>query len=812
MRWGRLTLHALRGLAAPELRLLIVALALACAALSAVGLVAARFDAALSQRSAELLGGDLVIDADAPLPPDFAVHAASLGLRTATSVSFASMAVGDGGRTRLVDVRAVGPGYPLYGAVACSPRCAGRGPARGDAWVAPALGRALGLAPGGSVGLGAAHLRVDALIESEPDRGMGLAALAPRVMLDLADLPATALLQPASRATWRLALAGPAPSIAAYSAWARQRAASLRGVRMSRAGGDDAFSREIGRAADFLQLVALLAAVLAALTVAACARRWSAERVDTMALLKALGLRRRGLFLLAGAELLAVGMVGAVSGVALGALGAALLLHLLGGVAGVADLPPAGWGVPARAAALTLLLLAVLTLGPLLGLARAAPLRVLRHEPAGRSGWLSAAAGLAVFAAALLWQARDRSLAAWVIGGAAVLALGFTAGARALLAAATVPRGRGASALARRSLRGRSGAAALQVGALALALGTLMLAAMLSRGLLSGWRADLPAGAPNRFVINILPGTEAAFRAALATAGIRDEDFAPMVRGRLVAIDGRPVHGADYPAGRARDLIEREFNLSSAERVPAHDRVSAGSWAAGGLSLDSGIAATLGLRLGQRLAFDVAGTRVESRVTSLRQVDWGSMHVNFFVLLPPRLLDGLPRTSIAAFHETDPGLDAVLARDFPAVTIIDVGAILARLQDLLTQLGTAVQLLFSLVLGAGLALVAAVLLLQRSERTRDIAVCRVLGAGDSLLRRAMLVEHAALGALAGLLGTGAAAVAAHELAARVFHFAWLPGPLWLLAGVLGGATLTAGLAAAGLAPLLRRSPLRVLRA
>jgi putative ABC transport system permease protein len=358
----------------------------------------------------------------------------------------------------------------------------------------------------------------------------------------------------------------------------------------------------------------------------------------------------------------------------------------------------------------------------------------------------------------------------------------------------------------------------LQVSTLAVGLLALMLLVLLRTDLISAWRAATPADAPNRFVINLQPEQGEPFQAALKAAGVTRYDWYPMIRGRLVAINGKDVAPGQYPDERAQRLVEREFNLSHAAEMPAHNLLTAGQWVADepdALSVEAGLAQTLGLKLGDRLRFDIAGIPAEGRITSLRKVDWGSMRVNFFVMFPRAKMDDLPLSYISAFRAPDeklqPGFDRQLARQFPNLTNVDLSTSLAQVQRVLDQVIRAVEFLFGFTLAAGLVVLFAAVSSTRENRAREYAVMRAVGAGSALLRQMQRAELLGVGALAGLLAAVAAVVLGGLLARQVFDFAWAPSPWVPLVGTLLGALLAWAAGWWGLREVLRRPVMDTLR-
>jgi putative ABC transport system permease protein len=337
----------------------------------------------------------------------------------------------------------------------------------------------------------------------------------------------------------------------------------------------------------------------------------------------------------------------------------------------------------------------------------------------------------------------------------------------------------------------------VQVSALAVGLLALVLLVLLRTDLISSWRQATPADAPNRFIINVQPDQSAAFQQALRDAGVARYDWYPMIRGRLVAVNGQAVVPSDYPDDRAQRLVDREFNLSNTAEQPTHNKLVAGRWTPeekGGLSVEEGLAETLGLKLGDSLRFDIAGQLSEAKITSLRKVDWGSMRVNFFVIYPVSKLADVPITYISAFRapeQTGPAgsFDNALVRAFPNITNVDMTSTLSQVQRILDQVIRAIEFLFGFTLAAGLVVLFAAVTATREERARDFAIMRAVGARASLLRQVQRAELAGVGLLAGFLASVAAVAVGWALARYVFNFAWNASWMVLVLGSLAGALL-----------------------
>lgn len=834
----------LRDWRAGELRLLMLAVALAVAALCAVAFLSDRLDQGLRRDAGKLLGGDAVVASDQPTPQALVDLATEQKLTMVRSAAFPSMAratQAQGGESRLVAVKAVSSGYPLRGSVALREALPGRSgaPVAGEVWVDPAVADGLGLKLGDPLLLGDSQFTVAALIATEPDRGAGFMNFAPRVMLAERDLAATHLVQPASRIGYRLALvpgAGAAPdAVQKFVKAAEQRVEQdkLRGVRLeSLESGRPEMQQTLDRAARFLRLVAMLSALLAAVAVALAARDFAARHLDACAMLRVLGQPQRRIAWAYGLEFLLAGLAASTAGVLVGLGLHQVFVSLLAGLIDVALPPPSVW--PALLGlGLGLSLLLGFGLPPVLQLAAVPPLRVIRRDlGAPKAGSLLVlAAGVAGLGAILMVLAGDLMLGAIAAAGFAGAALLFALMAwvavkllRRLVPAnvsgARVPRW---LLLATRQVAARPGFAVMQVSSLAVGLLALALLVLLRTDLIASWRQATPASAPDRFVINIQPDQTEAFRKALATAGVENYDWYPMIRGRLTTINGEAVQGKRFTEERAQRLAEREFNLSNTGEQPAHNRVVAGRWGdakAGelGMSVEEGLAQALGIKVGDELAFDIAGQPVKGRITNLRKVDWSSMRVNFFVLFEAASLPDLPSTQIAAYRTPSqaPGaagatLDRELARQFPNLTVIDVSAQLNQVQGVLGQVIQAVQFLFGFTLATGLVVLLAAVGSTREARTREFGLMRALGAPSSLLAQVQRAELLGVGALAGLLAGGVALLLAALLARFVFQFDWQLKPWVPLASAAAGALLAWSAGWWSLRGVLQRPVVQTLR-
>jgi len=805
----RLTLRMLlRDLRAGALTVLALALILAVAALTGVGFLADRVQQAVETEANQLLGGDLLLTSDHPWDEAYRQAARERGLRLAESASFPSM-VSSATGVQLAEIKAVSADYPLRGSLRVAPRpnapdAVAQAPQPGNVWPDARLAAALAVAPPDTLKVGARETVVAAIVTQEPDRGINPFAIAPRLILPLADLPATGLIQPGSRVSWRLHLAGEAAAVADFRQWATQRLG--RGERID--GLENArpeIRNIIDRAQRFLRLAALLTAVLAAVSVGLAARRYMQTHLDACAVMRCMGASERKLLLVHGGEFVLLGLAAILIGSGLGYLLQMLLHAMLAGL--LANQLPAPGLLPwVQGLAVGAVLVIGFVFPPLLRLKRVPTVRVLRREW-GATAPLSVASYLTGFlslAGLMFWIAGDARLGLVVLGGfMAALAL-FALAARGLLAAVAMLPSRwlkGGWRIGLANLQRHAGATMIQVVALSLGLTTLLLLTLARDDLLSAWQDRVPRDAPNRFVINIQPDQRMAIADFFQASDLPAPEMEPMIRGRLSQVNGRKVGSADYLDDRARRLVEREFNLSSRDALPPGNSIVAGDWhtqaAPMQFSVETGLAETLSLHIGDTLEFTIAGQPASGKITSLRKLDWDSMRVNFFVIAPPAAFDAYPTSYITSFHLSPEHASLVdaLVRQFPNLTVIDVAALLRQLQETVDQVARAVQMVFGFALLAGIIVLYAALQASAEERRHELALLRALGGRQQQLREALFAEFATLGGLAGALSGFAATALGTVLARFVFQLDYVPTPMLLLTGLLVGAV---GVALAGL--------------
>lgn len=810
---------------AGELRILLSALIIAVAATTAISFFTDRLQRAMLGQSSELLGGDLLLSTPRPLAPAWLGQAQGEGVAYEEVLEFPSVVV-SGEQLQLAGIKGVMDGYPLRGElrIADTPfgeaRPADGIPAEGKVWVEARLLPLLEIEIGDTLELGSLELTVERVLAFEPGGGGNIFSLAPTVLVNRADIQRAAILQPGSRVSYHYYFAGPEQGVQRLKRWLQARLEPSHRLVDVRE-GQPTVGAALERAEQYLGLASLVAVLLAGVAIAMGARRYSERHFDVTAVLRCLGAGQRDILALFLPQLLWLGVLGGAVGVGLGYLVQFGLFHLLRELL-PATLPAPG-PMPVAIGFLTgITVLAGFALPPVLRLREVPALRVLRRElaPMPLRGWLVYGAALAAMAL-LMWRyTGSAALTLGVLGGAAasLLLLGLLAWAL-LRASRTLHRGVGVAwRYGLNNLWRRPVLSVSQILAFGLTLMAMALIALVRGDLLSTWQTQLPPEAPNHFVINVLPDRVAAFRDFIRTRDIASAELYPMVRGRLAAINGRPMSERLEPGEDRARAVHRELNLTWSDTLPGDNELIAGRWWQEGdegkplVSVESGVAERLRIGLGDELTFSFGSGEVTVTVTSVRTVQWDSFRPNFFMIFPPGVLEPFPTTYMTSFYLPLPrkGELAQMVRQFPAVTVIDLDRIMEQVRRILAQVTLAVEYVLVFVLLAGFAVLYAALQASLDERLYEGALLRTLGASRRQLRAGHLAEYALLGALAGLLAAGGAELIAFILYERVFHLdytiQWL---LWVLLPP-AGALLIGAAGYWGTRRVVERSPLVVL--
>ncbi|HET7570323.1 MAG TPA: FtsX-like permease family protein [Gammaproteobacteria bacterium] len=826
MNLGRLAIRQLRReRRSGALAILLASLVVAAAAVSTVGFLASRVSQAMRIAADATLAADLDVRGASPLPESYTQLAHDKGLQTTSLLRFPTVVL-EGEQSQLAEVHAVNPSYPLRGKVELAqvpfgPTHPATGiPAPGTVWAAPRLLTALGVKVGDTVQIGARQFEIASVLAYAPGQSIDFIEFAPNLYLNAADLPATKLVQPGSRIGYHLLVAGQPGAISAYKSALQQklrpddRIVDIHDARPE-------VNNPLNQAQSFLRLAALVAVLIAAVAVAMSARQYALRRTDTVAVLLSLGMTRGRLATLLTTQLLAIAVFSTVVGSAIGYGAETGLVVLLGNALPV-TLPPPSWIPALTAFGTVVLLLAGFALAPVLRLRNTPPARILRRDLAPQPANVFAVWGVALAAliALLAWQVHDWRLTLYVfaaLGGAAlVLAAG---GALALLLLRPLRTHIGTAwRFGFGNLWRRGGQTIVQIVAFGLGVSVLLWLTLVRGDIFNAWQTTLPPNAPNEFIFNIQPGQRAALGDFFKGHGLPAPRLFSMTRARLVGINGEHVTAADFKNDRARGLLNRQSNLSVAPFRRQENVMTAGRWWDKSdfgkrlVSVDEDVAHAFGVTVGDTLTFAIGGDELTLKIANLRNIRWQSFDPNFFFVTPPGVLNRFPTTYITSLHlpPKKATLLTELVRKLPGITVVDVGAIIRTVRQIIARASLAVAYVFAFTVFAGVLVLLAAIQATRDERRYESALLRTLGAGRSTVFKGIVTEFAMLGVLAGGLGGAAALGAGWLLVSQVFNLSYIADPWVVPAGLVGGTIIVVATGLAATRRAINRPPVETL--
>lgn len=816
-----LTLRSIRQSSA--LLILMLALVISVTALTSVAFFVDRVDRALVLQGSALMAADLVIEQGDAVPEAWIDHATRLGLKSAFQILFPSV-IFHQDKPLLVKVKAVDESYPLRGElqVASAQKTRNTPPTRGEAYASPALFKTLNTQPARSlVPLGKLSLSLRGEVKHEPDVAGNLFQFAPQLMIHYQDALNSGLLTPASRAQYRFLMAGDKDSVARMQRWIKARLPT--GSRIiSMENSRPEMRRALDRGRRFLELAALCASLLSGIAIMLAARQYVAQAMDSVAIMRTLGMSSLQALARHLRELFTVFILGSLLGIAFGYVGQQVLYYLVGDWFGE-QLPLPGLRSVGLGFAYAFILLGGFSLPALWRIRSISPLRVLRHdlEPPDISAWLSWGLAISVFAGLVVWQVQDVSLAIAMLSLIAAIFV-LSVGCGWLLIVALKP------------FRGAAGGVGMGIAALTrnpvlthwqllgftMGITMLLLLALVRVDLLETWQASLPKQAPNHFLINIQPGEQIELQTWLFRQGVKGSGMFATARGRLTHIDGRAVAPDQYEDEHAKRLLIREFSLGFSDLLQSDNQIVAGEkWSSPplqnqGFSVEVKLAEMLRIKPGSELTFDVAGQTLSAKVDNLRQVAWDSFNVNFFVQGNASLMKELPVAYISSLYLDDNNTALVvrkLAQDYPAVSLLDIRPVLQRVRQIMDKGAMAVESVFLFTLLAAMLVTLSAVQISRRERASAIAIYRTLGASRRLVLTAMLTEFGLLGMTSGFLGAALASITGQLIASRLFGLeTGINISIWLTG--MGAGTL--GLLVIGylvMRSLLKTPPIQLLR-
>ena len=810
-----------------EVIVLLAAVALAVSALTAVGFLTDRIGRAVERQANEILAADLRLRTPDPVPAEWHELAAEYGLRSAETHTFPSVVFASD-LSSLATIKGVSDGYPLRGQVRIASNLFGEQrvaegvPEPGTIWADGALMARLGVEVGDTVSVGEAEMRVAAVLTYRPDQSIGFASLAPSLLINTTDLPATALVNEGSRVGYALLVAGDSTRVDEfYEAIEERLPESVRS--RNREEGSDRATNAADRAQRFLSLTAVISLLLSAVAIAMSARRFAHRRMDTVALMKSLGASQRFVVSAASVQLVLLGIFGVIIGSIIGFVVENIVTRMLADII-QSDLPPVGWSPVFLACGSALILLIGFSLPSLIQLRDTPPLRVLRHDemPPPPSRLFVAGTSLVAVAVMLYQAIGDGLMLLIVLGGMLVVSAALYVAGRGLVA--LMGRSRGGVGIAWRyglanvARRGRD--SAVQVVAFGLGLTVLLLLTFVRTDLLQDWQQTLDENAPNHFLINIQPQERASIAEIFQSNGVAAPEFMPMVRARMQLINGEDVKEREYPVEDGKWMANREQNLSWAEQISPSNKLVDGEWWPGDysgeplVSLEEDAAFELGVEIGDKLSYVIAGQEITATVASTREINWDSFRPNFFMVFSPGALDGYPATFISGMKVPDDRKESLvqLVRTHPTVSVIDIDAILLQIKGIIDKVSLAVQSVFVFTLAAGIAVLFAAVQSTIDERRFESAMLRALGVRRRTVLSGVLTEFAALGFAAGLLASAGASILAAIVAISLFELDYSFNAVLWIAGLTGGIALVCVSGFVAARGAINAPPVDVLRA
>ena len=754
---------------AGEVRVLLFALMIAVMAMVAIGSITDRVHRAMGEQSSEFLGADYTFESPRKISQEWIDRGLESGLEITTSQSFATV-ISSGDNFQLVSVRALSGKYPLKGTIeiADEPFTEGKvqqaKPKEGTIWLEPRILGVLGVEVGDRIDFGSIQLTVDGVIVAAPGQASEVFNIAPKVLINQADVAKAEIIQPGSRLDYVLFIAGEPEQREPYIDWLKQQKDETQKITGGKE-GTPALQSAIERAETFLRLASLISVVLAGVAIAVAAGRYSNRHFDYSAIYRCLGMQIRQVHKMYLWQLLLIGLIGCGLGLALGIGLQSLIINQF---ADYLPKPMVGLSLaPVVTGTLSgLVVLLGFALPSFLQIAKVPPLRVLRKEllPKALSSWVIYLLSIAVMALLMWWQSQNVTLVGILLGVAVVtyILIRLMAWLIFKIGVWLGKRGSVAVRFGVGQLKQYPAFTVSQITAFGLAFIIMLSTVLIRSELLNEWQSQLPEGAPNHFLINVQQDEVEPLKALLQENGMSTEGVYPMVRGRVSGLNDMTLEEALNEEQQRTGALRRELNMTWVADVPAANEVTKGEWwddadtrdEVAEISIEEKLALRLDLELGDVIHFSIGGLDLKGKITSMRSVQWDSFQPNFFIIFEPGTLDEFPASYITSFYlpvEQKNVLNQIL-KQMPTVTIIELDAIMEQVQAILDQVTLAIEFIMLFVLLAGVAVLYAVLQVSRDQRLLSATLLKTLGARKKFIRSSILAELTLLGLFSGVLG------------------------------------------------------------
>jgi putative ABC transport system permease protein len=818
---------ALREWRKGELKLLLISLIIAVTSLVTIGMFIERIGFAMDRQSAEFLGADIAISSNRPIDKQWYELANENQLKLSEELYFSSVAFANE-QLKLSAVRVADMSFPLRGKLIIGqsqiePGQAKTGvPNSGEVWIAHELLQSLNLKIGESLQLGFSTFTVTGIIQEEPGKGQEVFGIQPRLIMNRIDLDATKLIQPGSRINYRLALAGEFDNIQAFEAvFSSQKPKGMRllGGKES----SEALGNAIGRAEQYLGLANVITILLTAIAIGMASLSYVRKQINTSALFRCMGISQSELWQLYTTKFLVLGTVSILIGVLIGVGLHWVLIEAMQDL--LPETTPAATSKPLIVAVISgYLILMGVSLPGFMQLKNTPPMQVLQqtNQSKGMSIYIARLITFAILTLVVYWQVPNLTLVAGLVIGLVLVSLvlgGMTWLLLWKLQWMTI--GQPWIKFSIRNLTRSKLLTAGQAVAVSSVLVMMLTVFLLRTDLLTAWQEQLPDNAPNRFVFNIAKPEVAGIQELMDKHSIQQAIFYPMVRGKLIKRNQEDIKASLNERQQEDNALRRELNLTWSDQLPEGNEILEGNWLEQGetesgnswVSIESGLAKRLGIKIGDVLGFNLAGITVEAEVSSIRKVEWDSFRPNFYMVFEPGAINDASANYITSFYLNPQSKDFLvqLVKSYPAITLIDVDAVMNQVRAVLNQVTIAIEYILIFVLFAGLSVLYAIILSSIDERIKNSAIARTLGASKQLLTKALTFEFALLGLMAGVVSIIATEVIGWLLYTKVFKLDWAPH-LWIWASAPSiSIVIVVTLGLATCLKVVKVPPLKVLR-
>ncbi|MBE0350659.1 ABC transporter permease [Pseudoalteromonas lipolytica] len=805
--WAKLALKLFsREFKRGELTVISAAIALAVLTVLTLSMVTDRIGQSIAQKSSAFIAADRVLASNHQLPTEYLQKAQEQSLRTAKITYFDTMLFA-GDEMQLGSVKAVSDSYPLKGELKVKTRLTSDAivtdevPKTGEVWLSESVFYALNIQVGSQVELGAATFTASRVVAEEPDAPFNVFSSSQRILINERDIDATQVIQPGSRVFYRQLYAGEQSDLDTFYAWLKPQMKENQqwyGVKDRQS----PIANSLNRAESFLLLAGLLGIILAAVAIAVSAKRYCERQYDPVAMMKTLGGSRatiRKIYLLHLSLVCTMSVIlGLVIGYSLQMIASDYLAQSMG-----TELPSAS-AKPWLIAVSTGVICAVMfSIKPLLDLFDIPPLRVLRRNLGDRllvSKIHLAMSALTVFLLMWLFSNNIKITAILFTSTAFLIVVLFGLSKLIFGGGRKLGLSPGNSwSLAIASIQKRANVNAVQLISFALAIKLLLFLIVLKNDMISDWQSQLPADAPNSFLVNITEAELEPITSFLAERDMPTSDFYPIVRGRVNAVNGELVarevslEDNEKKDEEARSGIGRELNLTWRAELPKQNELIDGTWftenSVAEASLEESMLARLDVELGDTLTFLIGAQSFDAKITSVRKVNWNTLKPNFFIILSPDVLQSFPATYISSVrvNKDQKREFSELLRQYPTVNAIDVESFIKQIRSTIEQVSLAIGFVLAIVVACGALVLISQVQASLGERMQEIVILRTLGAKGRLIKNATLYEFLLLGFTAGLVAAVVSDVALLIVQKQMFELAGKLHPhIWLIGPAAGG--------------------------